>query len=345
MIDLLTRTHCGPVGLDLGERSLKFVQLEGRKRVHECYRVDIANHPEPADLVAALKQARERRHFRGRDVVLCISRRDLWVQNIRVPKSEGTDVQRLVIQEVASRLPFPIADAELRFVEAGEIRTGEQSQSETIVFAVAREKLQQLIDVAEKAGWEPIAVDVEPLAMIRAGAAQMRRESDQDARVMMVNVGYGHTMIAIAMGTDPLMVKYLDVGGRTFDEELSRHLEMPLAAAAKMRRQESDRRADRRDPEIVQAISEALEAAYERISQELLLCLRYHNVAFRGRAVTQLLIGGGEATAEMAVAFGEALNLPSTLSDPFRALETAPNDPRRSVWDVATGLAFREELA
>jgi Tfp pilus assembly PilM family ATPase len=120
---------------------------------------------------------------------------------------------------------------------------------------------------------------------------------------------------------------------------------MPLAAAAKMRRQESDRREDRRDPEIVQAIAEALTAAYERISQELLLCLRYHNVAFRGRTVTQLLIGGGEATAEMATAFGEALNLPSTLSDPFRALETAPNDARRSVWDVATGLAFREELS
>lgn len=343
MIDLISRTQCGPIGLDLGERSLKLVQLARQSRVHEYCRVDLAGNADDKELATAMRQARDRRNFRGRSVVISLSRRDLWVQNIRVPKAEGNELHRSVIQEVASRLPYPIADAEIRFVEAGEVRMGDQTQVETIVFAVSRERVQRLIDVVESAGWEPIAIDVEPLAMVRASANQLRREADQSARVMMINVGYGHTAIAIAQGQDTMMVKYVDVGGRTFDEELAKHLQMPVADAARMRRQEGDRRIERRDPEIVQAIEESLRFAYDKISQELMLCLRYHNVAFRGRAVTQLVVGGGEATAEMANSFGDLLNLPSVLSDPFRGIDTVPNEARRSVWDIAMGLALREE--
>ena len=49
-------------------------------------------------------------------------------------------------------------------------------------------------------------------------------------------------MVVIAKGTDVLFIKYIDVGGRQFDEAVARHLEMSKSEAALLRRHNGDRR-------------------------------------------------------------------------------------------------------
>ena len=349
MITFLKARRCGPIGVDIGARSIKLVQFSAdRARIIDACRWDLPALPEGATpeqqadrLTSGLRQALEGRSFRGRDAVLCLNDRQLFLQNIRVKKDAG-DFSRHVAQEAANKVPFGLESAELRFCETADVRQGDATLREVIVFACQRTVIDQALSVVDEARLRPVAVDVEPAALVRSYAGQFRRDDDRQQRALMVHVGYSRTAAVIAQGDDLLFVKYIDVGGSHFDQAVARHLKMDLADAVSLRRHNGDRRSDMQDPEVARSIQEATRPAVERLAAELGMCVRYHSVTFRGQPITRMVLGGGEATQRLLDALGKQMEVKCELSDPFRGFSTVPNSVRKGQWDVAAGLALRD---
>lgn len=350
MISWLGKHRSGPIGVDLGARSIKLVQFSSdRSRLIDACRWELPpvqpNTPfeqHVARWTEGLNKALAGRAFRGRDVVVCLGDRQLFLQNVRVPREMGAQMHRLVAQEAAGRLPFGVDEAELRFVEAADVRQGDATLREVIVFACQRAVLQQTLQLVETAQLIPVAVDVEPAALARCYAAQFRREDDKNERSLIVHFGYSRTAAVIAQGTEMLFVKYIDIGGAQLDASIARHLKMDASEATLLRKHNGDRRSDMQDPEVARSVAEASRPVIERLSSELAMCVRYHSVTFRGQALARVVLGGGEATPQLQDSLGRHLDLKSELSDPFRAFPTAPNLGRKGQWDVAAGLALRD---
>lgn len=349
MVGFFGKPRCGPIGIDIGSRSVKLLQLTAdHSRVWEAARWDLAagRDADPAqrdaEIVRAIQQAHQGRNFRGREAVLCLAAGDLFVQSIRVAQASGDELSRAVCAEAAGRLPFAGDETELRFLEAADVRQGDTVRREVILLACHRPILDRMIALAEAAGLRPAAIDTEPGAMVRCYAKQYRRDLDQQQCSLLVSIGATRTGVVIARGTDPLFVKYVDLGGRQFDEAVARHLGMPLADAAALRRHNGDRRSERRDPEITRGIAESLRPVLERLAGELSMCVRYYSVTFRGQPVSRIVLGGGEATAALAEWLGNRLEMTCDLGDPLRSFEK-PNFPgRMGQWDIAAGLALRD---
>jgi type IV pilus assembly protein PilM len=339
----------GPIGVDLGSRSVKLVQLSrDRTRLVDASGWDLPGD-EPADatqraarLVDALRRARENRAFRGREAVVCLGPRELFVQNVRIGKATGGDLQQMVRQEVTERLPFPANEAEIRHLEAADVRQGDLVRREIIVLACHRPVLTQLLQVVERAGLCPVAVDVEPIAMLRCYSMQYRRDDDKQQRAIYVHVGAANTAVVIAQGAEVLFIKYLEIGGQHFDEAVARQLGMSIDDAWSLRRHNGDRRADHQDPEVARSVQEAIRPDFDRLSHEISLCTRYHSVTFRGQPLVRLVLGGGEATQTLADHLAARLALKCELGDPLRTYEANQAGRRSSQWDVAAGLALRE---
>jgi type IV pilus assembly protein PilM len=352
MIQLLTRRRCGPIGVDIGSRCVKLLQLSGdQSRLVDAVRWDV---PEPeaagepskpgADrIVDTLRQAQQGRSFRGRDAVLCLTRDDLFLQNLRVPRGSEEAVRRAAEQEAANRLPFPIAEAEVRLVPVAEVRQQDMVVQEVLLFACRRDCLQDKLTIAEKAGLNPVAVDIEPAALVRSCQTQYRREEDRDQRLLYVHLGYSSTAAVIAQGEEVLFVKYIDCGGRYLDEAVANRLNMDLGEATALRRHNGDRRSDQQDPDIARTVSEATRPVVERLASELAMCVRYHSVTFRGRPLERMVFGGGESDTALAETLGERLRLKCDLGDPLRVLGAPPARGRAGQWDVVTGLALRKD--
>lgn len=347
MLSVLTHRRLGPIGVDLGSRSVKLVQLSAdRTRVIEAARWDLPLDATGGDdlsgrMVESIRQAREGRKFRGREAVLCLSARELCVQNVRVAKPPTGDLELLVRQEVSGRLPFPLPEAELRYLETGDVRQGDALRREVIVLACHRPKLDRALQVIEDAGLQPIAVEVEPLALLRCYTQQFRRDEDATQRVLLVHVGQANTMIVIAQGTEVLFVKYLDLGGKHFDDAVARRLKMQPTDAWALRRHNGDRRADQQDPEIARGVSEAIRPVVDKLASELALCVRYHSVTFRGQPLKRLILGGGEATPALVEVLAARLDIKAEMGDPSRSFQQGALPGRKSQWDVALGLALR----
>jgi type IV pilus assembly protein PilM len=343
---LWPRKRVGPIGIDLGSRSVKLVQLaaDGSQSI-EAARWDLpeasTDEVDAAGLATILRQAREGRRFRGKDAAICLGWRDLFVQNIRVNRTPNADLAKLVQQEAEGRLPFPAAETELRFLEAGDVRQGDAVRREVLVFASHRPRLERLLEAVELSGLKPVAVEVEPLAVLRCYYSQFRREEDKTSRVVYVHVGHAKTCIMIAQGPSTVFVKYIELGGKHLDEALARHSNMDLGEAWALRRHNGDRRADQQDAEVTASIAEASRPIVDRLVQELSLCIRYHNVTFRGQPLKRAIVGGGEATLALSEMLATKLQLPCELGDPWRTLGAVAAPGRKSQWDVAMGLALR----
>ncbi len=341
--------RCSPIGVDIGTRSVKLVQFNAeRTRVVEAVRWDLPlnGHADPEEhdalVVQALNRARQGRAFRGRKAVLCLSGENLFVQNLRVAQATGTELERTVCAEAAGRLPFSSDEAELRFLEADNVRQGDSIRREVILLACRKAALGRTLAVAEQADFDPVAVDVEPAALLRCYCRQYRRDADQEQRVMFVNVGASLTVVVIARGSDAMFIKYLDVGGRHLDDAVAKHLKMSLADATALRRHNGDRRADQRDPEITKSIAEATRPILDRLAKEIAMCLRYYSVTFRGQPLSKLVLGGGEATEGLVEWLKPRAGLECELGQPLRAFQAPELPGRTGQWDVAAGLALRE---
>jgi type IV pilus assembly protein PilM len=349
MFQFLKQHGCGPIGLDIGARWVKLVQFsaEGRRLI-DVARAEISHAGDettPDELRRAIDKARQGRAFVGREVVVCLGDRHLFLQNIRVPKASPEEMERLVQQEVAGRLPYKVEETEFRFLEAADVRQFDSVVREVIVLACHRPALNRLLENIELTGLRPIAVDIEPLALLRSGVAQFRRDADRSSRAMFAHVGYRRTLAVVAQGDDPLMIKVIELGGKHLDEAVASHLQMDLASATTLRRHHGDRRSEQQDPEVARSVWEAIRPVVDRLANELSLCMRYHSVTFRGQPLSSVVLGGGEASPALQEAVHRQLELRCELSDPFRALPTLPNAGRRGQWDIAAGLALRELAA
>jgi len=349
MVGWLGKRRYGPIGVDVGSRSVKLVQFDAdHSRVVEAARWDLAppdhaDEEDRADRVAeAIRQAREGRNFHGRHAVFSIGSRELFVQNIRVPQVAGEEFSRVVCAEAAGRLPFASEEAELRYIEAANVRQGDAVRREVILLACHRPVLHQILATAENAALKPVAVDVEPSAMLRCYSKQFRRDEDQRQRAMFVNVGASTTTVVIGRGSHAMFMKYIDVGGRHLDDAVARHLNMKHGEAAALRRHNGDRRADQRDPEITRSIVESIRPVLDRLANELAMCIRYYSVTFRGQPLERMVLGGGEAGETLVDWLASRLDVSCELGDPLRSYDKPPHAQRTGQWDVAAGLALRE---
>ncbi len=348
MVSFVSTQRRGPIGLDLGSRSIKLLQLSAdRSRILEMARWDLpaAHDAQPnerrAQVTEALEQLRSGRGFRGREAVLCLGRQHLFVQNIRVPKLSGEELEQAVRAEAEVRAPFPAGEAEIRHLEVGDVQQGDVTKREVILLACHRPVLTDLLTTIEGAGFRPVAVDIEPCALLRCYARQFRRDEDKQQRIMFVHVGASNTVVLIARGADILFVKYVDTSGRQLDESVARHLEIDLTDAAALRRHNGDRRADERDPEVARTVAEATRPAVEQLASELSLCIRYHSVTFRGGPLARVVLGGGEASQSLVDVLSSRLDLRCELGDPLRSFEPLGKPGRIGQWDLVTGLALR----
>ncbi len=350
MVHWLSKHRYSPIGVDVGCRSVKLVQFNAdRTGLIDVARADLpaidlkSLSPEKyaEHVAAAIAKAREGKSFRGKEIVLGLSDRDMFLQNIRVAKCEGQELDRAVMQEAAGRIPYNVGETEIRYLEMADVRQGDATLREVVLMACHRPILERVLGVCPLTGLNPVAIDVEPAALVRSYASQCRRDADQQQRVLLLHIGYSSTAVVIAKGGEALFVKYLEIGGKNFDESVAKHLSMDLHDAASFRRTNSDRRGDAHDPEISASIAEGMRPVIEKITNELSMCIRYHSVTFRGQPLVKLLLGGGEATPALLEAFGKRLSLKGELSEPLRHFTTPTQLGRKGQWDVAVGLALR----
>ena len=366
MLQRLWKKTDWPIALDFGTDSVKMLQLQetsGGIGVRACGRWRCpepdAQDPEQRRrlAIAAVRNLLRSGGFRGRNVVSALAYRDVRVKNVRLPHSPEHEMAKAVEWEAQEHFTFAVAENQLHYINAGQVRAGNELRDEIIMLATPAEVVDDRLSLLGEMDLIPVRVDAEPVALLRMQMRLMRRIADDEAVSILVDLGGEGTRVVVARGSGIVFIKDIGTGGHDITMAVAKQLNLSAAEALDLRissGQSQDDSAAESAPDpsdrnsIDWTIHDAIRSVVESLAKEISLCLRYCSVTFRGlRPQTVTLTGGGALDPLLVKLLQEHLNVPCEVGHPLRGMDiSAPGfeGNRRGTltdWALCAGMAVQ----
>ena len=229
-------------GIRIGPRRFELVVLDGSAKRHKisAYHVGefsvedaAAFEGDVSGVASALKEAAKAHRIPTDNLSVVVASDRAAYRHLTVPFSERQKIDQVLKFEVESELPhFDIDDVVVDYHVMHENDAG----AELLVTAVPKEDVQRAISACEKAGLEPLEIEVEGTAMVNAAFAADMCHID-DAQVL-VHVGEHSTCVAVVAGAEVREFRTIHIGAMT---HLSKELQ-GSAAEERARRAMAPRR-------------------------------------------------------------------------------------------------------
>lgn len=405
-----------PIAIDFGSSSLKLLQIGSGDRpslvaaaeipVPDAIRGDIDKLPLfYADVLPKVLQAGR---FKGRRAVIAVPSAQTFLHHMQISDAEGVDRDEAVKEQLMAQMGVAPDGVVVRSMEVCPVHRNGQSQKEMICFAISRDTVMMYVELLKKCKLEVVGVHTDTLAMIRSFDHVARRDADAGVATLYVDLGWGGTRVAITHGQQLMFARFIQIGGKHFDQLIATavHCDMTSARAHRLslpgamtKNQQPaaepeamavlnaamakaststatavkssavtqgrtitvtvtvDRRVGMVPPELNypvtpgdghrKAVNVDISEPLDTITDELSMCLRYHQGLFGDRKIDRAIFVGGEARQGwLCQHVVKALRVPAQMGDPLARLDATrpPPTPGLSLgqpqpgWAVACGL-------
>ncbi|HEX5616482.1 MAG TPA: type IV pilus assembly protein PilM [Acidimicrobiia bacterium] len=161
------------------------------------------------------------------------------VRQVEMPVMSKEDLAGALRFQAQELIPIPIDDAVLDFVilEQGTVSEAEpdgEPLMRVLLAAAQRVTVERLVSAVEGGGFPVEAVDLVPLALVRALARPATGEAGAEG---IVSFGGGVTCVTIHEQGVPRFVRVLGTGGRELTDAITSELELPFESAESIKRQ------------------------------------------------------------------------------------------------------------
>ena len=359
-----------PIAMDIGTENVRLLQLaEGPGTsargvaggIWTCPSDIVHNEALRREaVVEAVKGMVETGRFKGRRVITALPPDTLNIKNVRLPEMPLERLEDALLAEAREKFPFAVNSGhQLNYIIAGQIRSGQETQNEIILFGAEEETIEQHLEMLREMGLQAANLEAQPVAAFRPTARWLQRESDEETVSVVVDIGVQGTWVVVGRGPNVVFTKYIDVGAKRITQGVCRQMSMEYEDARRARREAAIAGPETNDSPSLEgvgaavatvdatAVRNAIHADMESLCGEIALCLRYCSVTFRGMQAGCIRLGGGESRNPMTVEMiAEHLDMECVPEDPFRNVDMSNVgiDDRRgapSDWSLCAGLAFR----
>src|SRR3989454_5448063 len=154
------------VGLDIGSRSIKAVELKSTKAGYELVSfgmetlapdrvVDGAIMDEP-QVANAISKIFEAQRIKTKNVATSVSGHSVIVKRVPLPLMTEEELYDRIPSEASQHIPFDIADVNLSY----QLLESMDSQMDVLLVAVTKDKILNHTNVLAQAGKTPVVVDI-----------------------------------------------------------------------------------------------------------------------------------------------------------------------------------------
>ena len=348
-----------PIGIDLGTSSVKVAQVTrgsgdgteliaaGSCEIPREARGDFRTRLNRAG--SGLRRLLRTAPFKSRQCVISLPADVTFVHHVKIPKLSAEETPKALRWELQGKLPYPVDQAIIRHLVAGEAFGDGEIKQEMIVVAAHRSVIEAALAMTHKLKLDVLAVNIEPCAIVECFSRLFRRSTDAARTILYIDMGTASTQVVLSHGAKIVFAKNLPVGGDAMDQAVADKLQIPFEHARTMRRNLLDK---------TSPVSTAEEELYcllhdplDHLTQELTQCLRYYESVFRNQGVERVIFLGGQShDKRLCQAIAQRLNLPAQIGDPLVRIERAQGigfdsqDPRPE-FAVAVGLSLGAEQA
>jgi len=313
---LNSREPKGVLGLDVGSRSVKLIELARVAHGLELKSIAMAvvedNGCGPG-YREAIDSVLETACVSTKRVAVSISGAHVAVRGFRFPPLKADELEGAVWYEGSQVIPFDIRDAYVDYtIVPGP--ASDAGKTDVLFVAASKSAVDERLALLRACGLEPRLVTVDALALLDA----VTKEPDVPGTVAVLNIGATNSSIGVSReGTLPF-VRDIEIGGNAYTQAVAKALGVSLQEAERAKVVESAR-----NPMVIYAI----DGVTRQLVGELSRSLMYYQTRDHGsKADAIYLCGGCSQLPGLADAIADETE---TAVHPWTALGRVAIDPSR----------------
>jgi type IV pilus assembly protein PilM len=337
------------IGLDIGSKHIKAVQLRENKGGHKLERLGITTlQPElivdgsildSTNVVEAIKELISNTDIKAKDVTLSVSgHSSVIIKRVSLPQMTEEELDEQIRFEAEQYIPFDIEDVSLDFQILGPAE--EENMMDVIIVAVKKDKINEYVTVVREAGLNPVIVDVDAFAL--ENMYELNYEVKDGENVALVNIGASMININILKGGISVFTRDSSIGGNLLTEALQKEFTISYGNAEKLKHEEPVEGVSQEDAKAV------LSKAFENIITEISRSFDYFRDTTNYENIDEIVLCGGVALTEgFAPSLSERAGINVNIAEPFKNIEVPDTfdkaylDKVSPLVSVALGLAIR----
>ncbi|MHC4424844.1 MAG: pilus assembly protein PilM [Planctomycetota bacterium] len=219
----LLKNHTYSIGVDIGHDSLKLAQLGNNGSGVSLIAGNSKNRPEDLEPGGSDWQrwAIETMHlltaygdYQGREVIAAMPTSDVFIDHMRMPKTDDSKLQDAIFSKIKQKLPFESLQENtmMKYIPTEE--------DNVLVMATERKIIDRHLAVYEEAGLSIKSIGVWPIALTNCYVRFFgRRRSDLDAVVMLICIEADCTNVVICRHKNLLLARSIPIGVEQLDDE------------------------------------------------------------------------------------------------------------------------------
>ena len=322
--------------LDIGTSSLKLIQSEKKGQDYKVktfgqkvYREQLFAGTEVVDeygLLSAIEELYGELSVKEKEVVIHIPLSVCFYSVISIPSSKQPDEAVIdYMKSIISPEELALVDIDYKIlpVSAGK------GSIDIAIAAVRKDFLESRVNLVQKAGLDPVVVDIEPAAI--NNQFYLNNPEETVSPVCLVDIGASFTKVVVSFGGYPYITRNVEIGGQSISEQLQR--EFMLSS---------------RDAEVLKSGNDLKSITYEeafpvikkvlrKIVTEIMWTIDNFKDRFNLEVRSIYLYGGSAKIRGIVEVFGEYTGLEVNRGEPLKFSNIEGNEE----FAVAAGLSIR----
>ncbi|MBI2467163.1 MAG: type IV pilus assembly protein PilM [Candidatus Rokubacteria bacterium] len=328
------------VGLDIGSSSVKVVELRPVGNDYEFVgfgyapisygAIEASEIKNASPVQDAIRQALAQGKIEGTEAVIGMSGGSVIAKRVTLPKMSEAELGESIRWEAEQHIPFDIEDVEIDF----QVLRQEGNQSEVMLVAVKKGKVQSYVDAVQAAGLNVALVDVDVFALETQHEYNYSGSSEV---VALVNIGHESTNTNILQGGVNVYARDIFVGGKQYAATVAQRFDVSPGDAEAMVR-------GKQGQVSWAEIEPVLDLVSQELGQEIQRTLDYFGTTAEHERIQRIYLSGGCALVPGLKDFlASQWGIEVALANPFARVKN-PSDVAEKLAPlaaVATGLAMR----
>ncbi|TAL19158.1 type IV pilus assembly protein PilM [Patescibacteria group bacterium] len=346
-------------GLDIGDRSIKAVDLQYNRLVFGKPRLELSTWNEvrvpdgvfspgrveqaetAAKLLRAVVRTATPKAIKTRSAVVSLPETTTFIKTIEIPKVESERIGDEVIREAAAHIPLAFEEATLDWQLLPPLPGVTAAERQRVIVAVApRELVENFSTALEAAGFTILAVEIEAIAIVRGLLIEILSQNDEAIAVLDLGASRSNVII-YDQGTIQLTTS-LSFSGDVATAQIAEWLKVSLVEAEKAKVScglDPARCGNRIRPVVA------------GILRDLIEDVRAATLAYRrgnpgGHRVRRILLAGGSAnTLKIDSYLAQKLLTRVSRGNPLGGLTIPDKFPRERTASFTTALGLARRAA
>lgn len=332
--------------LDIGTNAIRVVQL---RKSGSGWTLDHYGYA-PIDSKLTSSDSEEARRKVGEVIMTAVGQSGIKAKNVAiglpssktfttiidVPMASEAELKATMKYQIDQYIPMSVEDAKVDWALLGASLHA-QNQQEVLLSSVARQYSEERLDLVESLGFNVIAAEPDPIAMVRALTTP-----GATGAVLQLDMGESSTDIAIVYGDAPRLVRTIPTGigslvkatvsNLNVQEDQARQFILKFGLAP-----------DRLEGQVLRA----LESTLDSFSAEVSKSIKFFETRYPSVAVDSVLLTGFASSVPQFDAYlGGKISKGVQIGNPWQNVQISANDqqqlaPVAMEFATAVGLAKR----